>query len=108
MDLRHYQNIHKELIFAARLYYGRFFGSNTPKFLLGGMDNWVFKKTDVQTGNDPLAIESQQDNSNILFVDYVTNLRGFDYNKFNGTNALLLNAEYFVEFFEKSTICWVF
>jgi hypothetical protein len=33
------------------------------------------------------------DNSNILFVEYVTSLRGFDYNTFNGENAMLFNAE---------------
>ncbi|MDN5215778.1 translocation protein TolB [Fulvivirgaceae bacterium BMA12] len=93
IDLRNYQKIHKEFVFATRLFYGRYFGSNSPKFLLGGMDNWLFKKADSQEGNDPLAIVSEQDNSNLLFVDYVTNLRGFNYNKFNGSNAILFNAE---------------
>ena len=93
LDLRNYQKIHKEFIFATRLFYGRFFGTNSPRFLLGGMDNWLFKRTDSQEGNDPLAIISEQDNSNLLFVDYVTNLRGFNYNKFNGSNAILFNAE---------------
>ncbi len=93
LDIRNYQKIHKELVFATRLFYGRYFGSNTPRFLLGGMDNWLFKKTDTQETDDPLAIVSEVDNSNLLFVDYVTNLRGFNYNKFNGSNALLFNAE---------------
>ena len=93
LDLRNYQKIHKEFILATRLFYGRFFGTNSPKFLLGGMDNWLFKRTDTQEGSDPLAIVPEQDNSNLLFVDYVTNLRGFNYNKFNGSNAILFNAE---------------
>ncbi len=93
LDIRNYQKIHKELVFATRLFYGRYFGKNTPRFLLGGMDNWLFKKTDTQESDDPLAIVSEMDNSNLLFVDYVTNLRGFNYNKFNGSNALLFNAE---------------
>ena len=93
VDLRNYQKIHKEFVFATRLFYGRYFGSNSPRFLLGGMDNWLFKRTDSQEGNDPLAIIPELDNSNLLFVDYVTNLRGFNYNKFNGSNAILFNAE---------------
>lgn len=93
LDFRKYQKIHKEFILATRVFYGRFFGTNSPRFLLGGMDNWLFKRTDSQEGNDPLAIISERDNSNLLFVDYVTNLRGFNYNKFNGSNAILFNAE---------------
>ncbi len=93
VDVRNYQKIHKVIIFASRFYYGRFFGKKTPKFLLGGMDNWMFSQTNVQPFADPLTYESQVDKSDLLFVDYVTNLRGFDYNKFNGENALLINAE---------------
>ncbi|MDN5201532.1 translocation protein TolB [Fulvivirgaceae bacterium BMA10] len=93
VDIRNYQKIHREFIFATRFFYGRFMGDDTPRFLLGGMDNWLFKNTDSQESNDPLAIESERDNSNLLFLEYVTNLRGFNYNKFNGTNAVLFNAE---------------
>jgi len=93
IDLRHYQKIHKELVFATRLYYGRFFGPNRQSFLLGGMDNWLFNKTEYHGKGDPLWNETGLDNSNILFVDYVTSLRGFKYNTLSGTNAMILNAE---------------
>ncbi len=93
IDLRNYQKIHKELIFASRLYYGRFFGPNKQSFLLGGMDNWLFNKTNYHGGNDPFYTETGYDNSNILFIDYVTALRGYNYNTLNGTNAMLVNLE---------------
>jgi hypothetical protein len=93
LDIRNYQKIHRELIFATRLFYGNFFGANKQNYLLGGMDNWLFNSTNISGDNDPLWSEMQEDNSNILFVEYVTSLRGFDYNTFYGQSALLFNAE---------------
>ena len=93
LDLRHYQKIHKELVFATRLFYGRYWGANPQKYLLGGMDNWLFNETNNTGANDPLNHYRGVDNSNILFVEYVTSLRGFKYNTFNGENSLLFNAE---------------
>ncbi len=94
IDARHYHKIHKELIFAGRLFYARSFGDDPKDFLLGGMSNWLFNNTDNQNNEgDPLFDPVDEDNSNILFVEYVTNMRGFDYNKFSGNNALLFNAE---------------
>jgi outer membrane translocation and assembly module TamA len=93
MDVRHYQKLHRELVLATRLFYGRYWGSNPQKYLLGGMDNWLFNSTKRGNENDPLGHSVGVDNSNILFVEYVTSLRGFDYNTFNGENALLFNAE---------------
>lgn len=93
LDLRHYQKIHREIVFATRLFYGRYWGANPQKYLLGGMDNWLFNKTNNTGVGDPLNHTVGVDNSNILFVEYVTSLRGFDYNTFNGDNVLLFNAE---------------
>ena len=93
VDLRNYQKIHRELVFATRLFYGRFFGQNKQTYMLGGMDNWLFNNTHYSGENDPLISHTGIDNSNILFSEYVTSLRGFDYNTFHGSNALLFNAE---------------
>lgn len=93
LDLRHYQKLHRELVLATRLFYGRYWGNNPQKYLLGGMDNWILNETNDTGDNDPLKTYSGVDNSNILFTEYVTSLRGFDYNTFNGENALLFNAE---------------
>ena len=93
LDLRHYQKLHKDLIVATRLFYGRYWGNNPQKYLLGGMDNWLFNSTNNTGLNDPLNCNLGVDNSNILYVEYITSLRGFKYNTFNGENALLFNAE---------------
>ncbi len=92
-DFRHYQKIHKEITFATRVYYGRSMGNNPQSFLLGGMQNWLFARYQYQGTNDPLGFSPDKDNSNILFSEFVTNLRGFDYNHAVGRNVLLLNAE---------------
>jgi hypothetical protein len=97
LDVRNYKKIHRELIFATRVFYGSFFGNNPQSYLLGGMDNWLFNQTEYSGSNDPLHTSSNTrdrfDNSSLLFVEYVTNLRGFNYNRFHGTNVLLFNAE---------------
>ena len=93
LDLRRYQKIHRELILATRFFYGRYWGANPQKYLLGGMDNWLFNNTNDTGQGNPLAQTLGVDDSDILFVEYVTSLRGFDYNTFNGENTLLFNAE---------------
>ena len=93
IDFRNYQKIHKEFVFATRLYYGRFMGPNQQSYLLGGLDNWLFNETNVTGPNDPLLNQPLVDNSNQLFLQYIMPLRGFSYNTFNGTNAMLVNFE---------------
>lgn len=93
MDLRHYQSLHREIVLAGRFFYGRYWGNNPQNYLLGGMDNWLFNSTNKYGSSDPLYHESGVDNSDILYVQYVTSLRGFNYNTFNGENAMLFNAE---------------
>lgn len=92
VDIRHYQKIHRELTLATRVFYGNYFGSNPQRYLLGGMNNWLFNKTDVSEKNDPLAINRNVDNSDILFLEFV-DMRGFNYNKLNGTDVLTFTAE---------------
>jgi len=92
VDVRHYQKLYRDITLAVRGFYGNFFGSNAQKYLMGGMSNWLFFNTDQQEENDPLAIERNVDNSNILFTQF-TDLRGFNYNKLNGTDVLTFSAE---------------
>ena len=93
VDLRHYQKLHRELTLAGRVFYGRSMGSNKQNYLLGGMNNWLFNKYEDQGVNDPMLLANSKDNSDILFTQFVTNLRGFDYNELFGTNAVVFNAE---------------
>lgn len=92
VDLRHHQKIHREISLALRGYYGNFFGNNAPQFLLGGMNNWLFNGTVKKGDLDPLRGETNVDNGNILFHEYVP-LRGYKYDKFNGNNVMTFSAE---------------
>ncbi len=98
IDLRHNQKIHRQIILAGRLFYGRFFGENPQKYLLGGMDNWLFNQKEV-TDSSPLNLANSEGgtkgpiNSQLLFTEFVTSLRGFDYGFLYGENALLANLE---------------
>lgn len=106
VDIRHYQKIYRDITLAGRVFYGNFFGSNAQRYLLGGMSNWLFFNTDRQEEDDPLAIERNVDNSDILFTQF-TDLRGFNYNKLNGTDVLTFTAEFrlpIVRFFHRGPI----
>jgi len=96
VDLRHYQKLYKEIVFAVRGFAGTYFGNAPKKFLLGGMNNWLFNRTitDGVTGEgerNPLGIGSET--QDVLFVEYATNLRGFDYATLFGNSVMLMNAE---------------
>lgn len=96
IDLRHYQQIYKEIVFAVKGFAGTFFGNSPKKFLLGGMNNWLFNDTyyDGVTSEgqaNPLGVEAET--QDILFVEYATNLRGFDYGTLFGNSAMVFNAE---------------
>ncbi len=95
-DVRHYQKIYKTIIFAVRGFAGSFYGKSPKQYLLGGMDNWILNHSKYSgitaTGErNPLGIDSL--NENILFAEFATNLRGFDYATLFGNNVLLMNAE---------------
>ena len=92
-DLRHYQKIHNELTLATRIYMGKSFGTNPQKFLLGGVPNWVFAQTKEHSGEDPLSVANEIDNSNLLFTEFVNHMRGYDLNEKYGTAAMLINIE---------------
>lgn len=96
LDVRHYQKIYKEVVVAVRGFGGTFFGRAPKQFLLGGMDNWLFYRMNqsgtTATGEEnPLG--SVNRNPDILFVEFATNLRGFNYATMFGNHVLLFNAE---------------
>jgi hemolysin activation/secretion protein len=60
------------------------------------MDNWIFNNTRIEgttSRGEPNPIGVQGTNQDLLFVEYVTSLRGFKYATIFGNNALLFNAE---------------
>ena len=89
-DVRHYQKIVDELTLAVRGSYGKYFGAGAKSYILGGMDNWFLGQTD---GLEDAPLDFNTISENVLFLDYVTGLRGFNYNKLNGQQHLLMNAE---------------
>jgi len=92
-DMRNYFKLHRDLIFATRVGFGTFGGEAPKKYLLGGVDNWQGGQTDSPSDGNPLQTDVQKDNSDLLFVKYATNLRGFNYNTLAGTSYLLMNFE---------------
>jgi Tol biopolymer transport system component len=97
IDLRHYQKIHRDLIFATRLSFAHSGGKSPKQSVLGGMENWTGNNQDERTVN-PLAVGLSSslipiDNRDIFFVEMATNLRGFNFNKVSGSSHLLFNAE---------------
>jgi hypothetical protein len=97
VDIRHYQKIYKEIVFAVRGYGGTFFGRSPKKYLLGGMDNWFFNSTrkDGRTSEgEPNPLGYPGENQDILFVEFATSLRGFDYATLFGNSVLMANAEF--------------
>ena len=93
VDFRHYQKIYKEIVFAVRGFGGTFMGNSPKKYLLGGMDNWLFNKSNSEGVGNPL-VGRQGYNQDLVFMEFATSLRGFDYGTFFGTSALVGNAEF--------------
>jgi outer membrane protein assembly factor BamA len=96
VDLRHYQQIYKEIVLALRGYAGTSFGNSPKKFLLGGMDNWLFNRTEltgVDGENQLNPLGAGNETQDVLFVDFATNLRGFNYATLFGNSVMLFNAE---------------
>lgn len=88
-DLRHYQKVHRQIIWANRLAMGASFGNARLIYYMGGLDNWItsfnFDKFDrttpINTGN------------NYAFQTLATPLRGFKQNARNGDKYIVLNSE---------------
>ncbi|HEY5692466.1 MAG TPA: translocation protein TolB [Cyclobacteriaceae bacterium] len=92
VDVRHYQPIYKEIVFAARGFTGTFFGNSPKSYTLGGMDNWFGNRTNKQGTGNPLA-NGEGYNNNLIFSEFATSLRGFNYATQYGHSVALANAE---------------
>lgn len=91
-DVRHYQPIFREFILAIRGSYGTFSGPARKSYLLGGMDNWIFNRSET-TGLLSPEIKEAEGRTDWLFMQYATTLRGFRYNTLAGNSYLLGNFE---------------
>jgi hypothetical protein len=85
IDARHYQKIHRDIIFASRIAGSYSFGNQKLLYYLGGVDNWILPNFDnsMQISND----------QNYSFQTLATPLRGFFQNARNGCNFAVINNE---------------
>jgi outer membrane protein assembly factor BamA len=93
-DIRHYQKIYKEIVFAVRGYAGTFLGNAPKNYLLGGMDNWIGNNTNYNGSKNPLVNPVSSYNENLLFAEFATGLRGFDYATQYRNSVAMANAEF--------------
>lgn len=93
LDVRHYQKIYHEIIFAVRGFTGTFLGNSPKKYLLGGMDNWLGNRLNYEGLQNPLVSKVGTYNENLLLSEFATNLRGFDYATLYGSSVAMANAE---------------
>lgn len=97
VDFRHYQKIHRDLIFATRFSFAHSGGPSPKQSVMGGMENWTGNNQEERSVN-PLAVGLSSslipiDNRDIFFVELATNLRGFKFNKVSGATHMLFNGE---------------
>lgn len=93
IDLRHYQKVHRQIIWANRVSYGQFFGANPQRYMLGGVNNWLKRNNEDEdaTGNE--AIFHKQAPTDLFYQEFATPMRGFKYNARQGHKYLLWNSE---------------
>ncbi|MBC7949051.1 MAG: hypothetical protein H7Y42_14290 [Chitinophagaceae bacterium] len=90
-DGRHYLPIYRNLIWAVRAAGDFSWGSQKVIYYLGGVDNWLSPKFNDANTPDPDATYTYQ--------SLAVNLRGFQQNVANGSNAVVLNSEFRVPVF---------
>jgi hypothetical protein len=85
LDFRHYQKIHRDIIYAGRIASSYSFGNQKLVYYLGGVDNWILPNFD-----NSMQIATDQ---NYTFQSLATPLRGFFQNARNGCNFAVINNE---------------
>lgn len=84
-DVRHYIKIHRNFVWANRIAGSTSFGESPLIYYMGGVDNWMFPKFNMETPIDY--------NMNYAYQTLATNMRGFNQNIRNGNNFLVINSE---------------
>lgn len=93
-DFRHYQKIHRDLIWANRFAASSSFGPARLIYYMGGVDNW-FGFLNMAFNNLPMFDQTIPVNPDVRygFQALATNMRGFTQNIRNGSNFALVNSE---------------
>jgi len=84
-DIRNGMTIHRDFIWVNRLAGSTSLGSRKVVFFMGGVDNWLFAKTDYS-----IPIDFTQ---NYYYQSLAVPMRGFYYNARNGSAFAVLNSE---------------
>ena len=88
-DFRHYQKVHRQIIFANRFAFAHSFGSKKMIYYLGGVENWLaFNPERYFDYGTPV-----DENGNYAFKSLATNVRGFKQNVRNGNSFAVINSE---------------
>jgi hypothetical protein len=89
-DFRHYQPVHRTLIWANRFAISTSFGGSRLIYYMGGVDNWTNLSRTVQTFDSSMPIDTTQ---NFVYQTLATNMRGFSQNIRNGNSFAVFNSE---------------
>jgi outer membrane protein assembly factor BamA len=85
-DYRDYERLFRDVILAARISGGASTGANAQNFFIGGTDGWINRRFE----NNTIPIVNVED---YAFLTPVLPLRGYDYNRENGTHFGVANFE---------------
>jgi hypothetical protein len=89
-DFRHYEKVHRDLIFATRLAGSTSLGYEKLVYYLGSVDNWVVLSDRPRFDRFTQISQDQ----NYRFQTIATNMRGFIQNIRNGNSFAVMNNEF--------------
>jgi hypothetical protein len=95
-DIRHYQSLFKNIIWANRFAYQTSMGTNKMLYFLGGVDSWLYGNNKNENAFTASKVDNStpiDDKNNYAYQTLATNLRGFKYNVRNGSNFFVWNTE---------------
>ncbi len=87
LDARHYQKIHRGLVWATRVSAGAFLGASPKQFILGGVDNWIFNSSRAAN------LTYSAIPADLFYQQFVLPMRGFPFGARTGPRHILLNTE---------------
>ncbi len=91
LDIRHYTKVFRDIIWANRLSASTSFGEQKLIYYMGGVDNWLAPRFDLNT---PVSTKE-----NYGYQTLATPMRGFWQNIRNGNSFVLFNSELRVPIF---------
>ncbi len=98
-DFRHYQVLHRNLIWASRFATSSSFGRSKLLYYLGSVDNWITFFSNKTVFDRSVRVDNE---ANYAYQTLATDMRGFIQNIRNGNNFALLNNEIrwpFIQYF---------